>query len=580
VLGQHLNVVYRPTIENHDISLGWAWMVLFCGSVITLLVGGLVFGLINRNIAVQKEVEAKTVDLREASAHAIHANQTKSRFLANVSHEVRTPLNLMLGMAEVLSETPVTVEQRNYIATFRRAGNHLLELVNDVLDVASIEAGEVPYIEEDMSLVELMENVSDFVSVACRVKKLSYTYEIDPAVPKVVRGDSKRLRQVLINLVNNSIKFTERGGIGMRLHMEDGRTLFEVTDTGVGIPPTEVDKIFGEFYQVNSSSTRLRAGVGLGLAIVKTYVEHLRGSVDVQSELGIGSIFKVSLNLQAVGPETWLDDLLRTSPAKAGSRVLVVSPNVPQSGFIRTSLEYLGYQVSVVEAGRSALKLLNSGRDAYSHLIIDLVGRDMGGLDILRNLHLQPEELSKVVVLCPIVHRARDPEFLADLGINQMCYAPIKIGALLKMLAPATVKAPVPQPAPVEVQKGIRLLIAEDDEDNRFLLQTYLSSLDIELSFANDGRAALERYKGLAPDVDLLITDIQMPRMDGFDLIREVRRFESDKNLDRVPIVALTADAQSEQVERVHSLGGNGYLTKPISKVQLLNLLAKYRAAA
>lgn len=577
LLGERLNVGYRPLIPERNVSLGWSWLVMVTGMIITLLVGGIVFSLINRNIGVQKEVEAKTVDLREASERAIHANQTKSRFLANVSHEVRTPLNLILGMAEVLSETPVTPEQRNYIETFRRAGNHLLELVNDILDVASIEAGEVPYEEAEMSLVELMENVSDFVSVACRVKKISYNYEIDPTIPQLVLGDSKRLRQVLINLVNNSIKFTDRGGITVRLGFAaDGRIAFKVHDTGIGIPQSEVEKIFGEFYQVNSSSTRARAGVGLGLSIVKTYVDHLRGSIEVKSELGVGSTFTVSLPLAPCAGGTWLEALKALRPAVKGERIAVVSSNSVQSGFIRQTLEGLGYQVNVIESGRSAVKHLSKSRAQYSSLIVDLVGKDMGGLDVLRSLDLKKAEAARTVVLCPIVHRARDPEFLADLGIHKLCYAPVKMQRLLELLSSkGMVESAVNTVAVDEPRRGLRVLIAEDDEDNRFLLQTYLASFDIELSFANDGLAALERYKGLAPQIDLLITDIQMPKMDGFELIREIRRYEVDRGLREVPIVALTADAQTEQVERVKRLGGNDYLTKPIGKAKLVSLLQK-----
>lgn len=583
VLGSTLLATYTPVSLPQNRPLGWAWIVLAAGMVITLLVGAIIFSLINRNISIQKEVEAKTKDLQVATDRAVYANQTKSRFLANVSHEVRTPLNLILGMAEVLSETPISPEQKNYVETFRRAGNHLLGLVNDILDVASIEAGEIPYEEHDMSLVELVENVSDFISVACRVKKLTFDYEIDPMVPKLVRGDPKRLRQVLINLLNNSLKYTDRGGITLRTKASGPNILFEIQDTGIGIPQGELDKIFGEFYQVDSGLRRARAGVGLGLSIVKTYVEHLRGTIQVQSEVGVGSTFTVSLALSECGPQTWLDQLKTDFQLESPRKAIIISPNTVQSNFMRSCLEPLGYEVSVIESGRSAVKQLKNRPQSNVHYIVDLIGRDIGGLDVLKNLALSPKELKRTTVLCPMVHREKDPEALRALGVETICYAPIKIGALASALksGPSKSAAVIPplfdnKKHSVALPMGIRVLIAEDDEDNRFLIQTYLASLNIEVNFANDGKAALERYKSVAPEIDIVITDIQMPQMDGFELIREIRRFEASEHLSRVPIVALTADAQPEQVERVRTLGGDNYLTKPIGKMQLFNLLTQY----
>lgn len=580
VLGEELHVTYKPGGAAGELPLSWAWSVLAVGVVITLLVTAVVYSLINRNIAVQKVVEERTLDLREATARAVHANETKSRFLANVSHEVRTPLNLIMGMAEVLSETRITPEQKNYVEAMRRAGQHLLEMLNDVLDVASIEAGEVTYEARELDLVELVENVSDFVSVACRVKKLSYNHDIDPRVPRRVMGDGKRLRQILINLINNAMKFTDRGGITLRVAVAEGDVIvMEVQDTGIGIPATEVEKIFGEFYQVDSSSRRGRAGVGLGLSIVKTYVEHLKGSVEVKSEVGVGSSFTVRLPLPACSPGvSWLDDL--KAATGSNGRVLVVSPNVVRSIFIRNTLAVAGYDVRVIGLGREALRHLKKSRDEYAHLIVDVVGKDMGGMDVLKEAKLSEAELARTTVLCPIVHRARDPEALNEIGIRRICYTPVKIRELVATMRGAAAVPAAEKPArPSGISNGFRLLVAEDDEDNRFLLQTYLASAGVEVSFAADGRAALEHYKGQAPEVDLLLTDIQMPKMDGFELIREVRKFESDRKLEKVKIVALTADAQAEQVERVKAAGGNGYLTKPISKAQLLGLLADLSAS-
>ena len=587
ILGQNLNVSYRPIEDTYDISIGWAWVVLAAGIVITLLVGGIVFSLITRNIAVQKEVDSKTQDLLEATNQAIAANQTKSRFLANVSHEVRTPLNLILGMAEVLSETDTTAEQKNYIEAFRRAGNHLLEIVNDVLDVASIEAGETSYEAHEMSLLDLVESVSDFVAVACRIKKLTFNFDIEPGIPDRVFGDSKRLRQVLINLINNSLKYTDHGGITLRVMSRgasDGfsEIAFEIQDTGIGIPKTEIDKIFGAFYQVDSTSTRSHSGVGLGLSIVKTYVDYLKGSIDVESEVGVGSKFTVTLKLKASGESTWTGEMKRPSRLEPAQKVFLVSPNTVQASFIRNALMELGYEVSVVESGRSALRQLKRSKKEYSRFIIDLVGKDLGGLELIREAKFTARELEHTVALCPIVHRASDPDDLKALGIKHINYAPVKIRKLVASLNQGEVaKAPVevvePRPtSALKISEGLRLLIAEDDEDNQFLLQTYLGALNIEVSFANDGKEALERYKTVAPQFDLLITDIQMPEMDGFELIHEVRSFERNKKLEPVPIVALTADAQREQVEKVRSLGGNDYITKPISKSQLLGLITKY----
>jgi signal transduction histidine kinase/CheY-like chemotaxis protein len=595
ISGQDITVYYWPASGQHDVKIVWSWIILALGLIITVLLGAMIYNLIGKNMEVQKEVERKTSDLQVATIEAVRANQTKTRFLANVSHEVRTPLNLILGMADLLLETPLNHEQKRYVSTFKKSGTHLLEIINDILDVASLEVADKDTQNLPVDLIELVEGISDFVSVACRNKKIQFDYEIAPDLPRLIESNPKRLRQILLNLINNAMKFTDRGQILLgteiqkaAINEEHDWIVFKVKDTGIGIPHDQLDKVYESFYQIDSSSTRGKGGVGLGLHIVRTCVDHLSGQIQVESEIGAGTTFRVLLPLKSREPGSWLDGLKgRHTPAEPQS-VFLLTPNATQGKFIKTCLETIGYDVTVQTFGRNPLKAGTGSEKTYDFYLIDLVGQDVGGLEFLRRASWPATELRKTVILCPLVHRAGDFEALKAIGVQRLCHTPVKLRSLLACFREIrenqpghfdAVAIPAAKPA-ATLKEKVRLLVAEDDEDNRFLIQAYLESYGFEISFAENGISALEQYKSRRAHFDLVITDIQMPRMDGFELIQKIRDWEKSQNLRRLPIIALTADAQPEQVENVKRLGCDEYLKKPISKADLLSALSHYQAPA
>lgn len=586
--GQSIKIGYWPEKGIYEVRMAWSWAVLGLGLIIVSLFGFIVYNLVDRNIVVSNEVRKKTHDLTEATQKAMEANETKSRFLANISHEVRTPLNLILGMADLLSETPVTKEQKGYIETFKRAGSHLLELINDVLDIARIETGEVTSSVSDVDLVELIENVSDFIAPACRVKKLVYNHSIGTDIPRLIKSDSKRLRQILINLVNNAMKFTDRGRITLTAARgeENGEPvlLLEVSDTGMGIPEAAQERIFEEFFQVDATSKRQHGGVGLGLSIVKTYVQHMGGTVRIRSEVGTGSAFIVSLPLKMDADVSWLDEekLAREAAGKK-RKICILSANPLQTKYVQSCLEWIGHDVTVMESGRSVLRRLKKSRAEFDNIIVDVVGSDVSGLEFVEEFAPNAEESAKFVILLPLVHRGTDTEDFQRFGTRNICFTPVKIRTLITNLdftAEGTEKsrsaaAQRGDTVPA-LTEGCRLIIAEDDVDNRFLLQSYLAHHPLDVTFVDNGADALELYKTIREGIDLIITDIQMPKMDGFELIEKIREYERDHSMSPVPLLALTADALNEQHDKAISLGADGYLTKPISKVTLLAAISRH----
>lgn len=534
------------------------------------------------------ELRHQTENLQRATDFAEQASRTKSRFLANVSHEVRTPLNLILGMADLLEETSLNVEQKNYVSTFKRSGKHLLGIINDILDVARIESGEVAYEERDVDLISVIEAVSDFVSTACRTKKLSYNYYVEPTVPRYIKGDPTRIRQILINLINNAMKFTQKGEISLGVYCADTvdavtgkkNLYFEVKDTGIGIPQKEVDKIFKEFYQVDSASTRSQGGVGLGLSIVKTYVDHLGGTIDVRSKVGVGTTFTVRFAVTPILGEGWLKEVSIHHPAIAGRKIFLLTPNLTLRRFLKESFESFGCKVVCAEFGRLGLNIALD--EDFDHYIIDVIGQDMNGLEFIRQL--EPESTERFIVLCPLVHRNKDTATFKELHITNICYTPIKLNDLVscmlheKPIGLKNVLAFRNVPKSQDAPGALKVLIAEDDVDNQNLIKAYLAQYDVEHDFAENGQIAFDRYIRSPEKLDLVITDLQMPIIDGFELIKKIRHYEKEKSLEPIPIVVLTADAQPDQIRNMRNLGGNEYITKPVSKNKLIELLGRYVA--
>lgn len=581
---RYIGLEYSPKSGALNVDMTWPWIILLLGLVIVTMLASMVYNLVNRNVEIHSVVKSKTRELQVATEAAILANKTKSRFLANVSHEVRTPLNLILGMAELLRETKLEAEQSKYVNTFSAAGKHLLDLIDDLLDVARIESGEFEVRKEELDLISLIEGVADMVNSACQKKKLEFSYYIEPTVPKLITGDAKRIRQILINLLNNAIKFTTRGGVV--LHVETGKKLpkdggveivFEVRDSGIGISESQLEMIFNEFHRTKEAKQSDNSGVGLGLSIVRTFVNHLGGSVKVESYKGIGSTFTVSMPSYVTNSSPWIEDYRQAEETLKDKRIFVLTAQMTDCRYFQDSFESMGCEVKCVNSDEVALQILKQRGADFDIIIADISNESFAGINFIRRLQFDSKRFKDLHIYYP---SDMAPELVGVKNIIlDNCYSkPLKMGTLLNSIAgikPSRVSFEGGKISGGEDQLGkLSLLIAEDDLENQNLIQAFLANQNVDVYFASNGYLALDYYKKMHLRLDLVITDIQMPVMDGFGLVNNIRLFEKSQSLGKCPIVVLTADAQEEQVTRLKEMGADEYLTKPINKKSLLGAIA------
>jgi PAS domain S-box-containing protein len=553
----------------------------------------------------RKHFEAALEAARDA---AEGANRAKSEFLANMSHEIRTPMNAILGIADVLAETSLNPEQQEYVALFRRAGDALLSLINDILDLSKVEAGQLELETTEFDPAELVEGVAEMLAPRAHAKGLELTCEVAPDVPGRVRGDPQRLRQVLLNLVGNAVKFTARGEVHLGLACEvaasspesGGPPLtalrFTVQDTGIGIPPEQLAAVFGAFTQADASTTRRYGGTGLGLHIVERLVSLMGGRVTAESVLGQGATFAITVPLEAEagGPAP--------APAAAelaGARVLVADDSATNRLILRRLLEGRGVEVTEAAGGEAALVALLAGRAAgktYDLLLLDQRMPDLEGFEVLARLGAAgaagpaAPAAAQAVLMLSSDQRMGDAERARALGVARYLVKPVKRAALLAAVeaalghggaGPGDAPA-LPPAAPAGSEDGAparpqRLLLVDDSEDNRRLVQLYLKAMPYVLDTAGNGREGLTAFRH--GHYDLVLMDVHMPVMDGLEATRAIRAWEGERGHPPTPVVALTASAMAEDVRQTLAAGCDVHLAKPVKKQALLETIARYARA-